>query len=72
MLSIVLFWWSLKVCDKVNVVPEVEREDSVMESWIIDNEATDTDSDINSHEGDNDDGDYCVLSSYNKEEVEPD
>ena len=72
MLSIVLFWWSLKVCDKVSVVPEVEREDSVMESWIIDNETTDTDSDINSDEEDNDDGEYCVLSSYNKEEVEPD
>ena len=72
MLAIVLFWWSLKVCDKVSVVPEVEREDSVMESWIIDNETTDTDSDINSDEEDNDDGEYCVLSSYNKDEVEPD
>ena len=72
MLAIVLFWWSLKVCDKVSVVPEVEREDSVMESWIIDNETTDTDSDINSDEEDNDDGEYCVLSSYNKEEVKPD
>ena len=43
-----------------------------MESQIIDNETTDTDSDINSDEEDNDDGEYCVLSSYNKEEVEPD
>ena len=43
-----------------------------MESWIIDNETTDTDSDINSDEEDNDDGEYCVLSSYNKEEVKPD
>ena len=72
MLAIVHFWWSLKVCDKVSVVPEVEREDSVIKSWIIDNETTDTDSDINSDEEDNDDGEYCVLSSYNKEEVETD
>ena len=43
-----------------------------MESWITNNKTTDTDSDINSDEKNNDDGEYYVLSIYNKEEVEPD
>lgn len=38
----------MEVCNEVRVVPEVEEEDSVMESGITDSETTETNSDINS------------------------
>ena len=62
----------MEVCNEVRVVPEVEEEDSVMESGITDSETTETNSDINSDEKEHDDGEQDILSNYNEEEVEPD
>ena len=62
----------MEVGNEVSVVPEVEEEDSVMESGITDSETTETNSDINSDEKEHDDGEHDILSNYNEEKFEPD
>ena len=62
----------MEVGNEVSVVPEVEEEDSVMESGITESKTTETNSDINSDEKEHDDGEHDILSNYNEEKVEPD
>ena len=62
----------MEVGNEVSVVPEVEEEDSVMESGITDSETTETNSDINSDEKEHDDGEHDILPNYNEQKVEPD